>query len=56
MGEEGVCLHADCDAETVVAAVCDTGQIKHYCDDHGYSRRAGFSLVKEWVDLEGDNE
>jgi len=51
VGVSGECLHARCDADADVAAVCDTGQIKHYCNDHGHSRRAGHALVERWVEL-----
>jgi hypothetical protein len=51
IGEAGECLHARCDARADVAAVCDTGQTKHYCDEHGHGRRAGHSRVEEWVEL-----
>lgn len=51
VGESGQCLHARCDSDADVAAICDTGQIKHYCDEHGHGRRAGHALVEEWMDL-----
>jgi len=51
VGVSGECLHAGCSADADVAAVCDTGQIKHYCNDHGHSRRAGHALVEQWVEL-----
>lgn len=51
VGTSGECLHVDCDDDADVAAKCDTGQIKHYCDDHGQGRRAGHSYVEEWVEL-----
>ncbi len=51
MGESGKCLHVDCDADADVAAICDTGQIKHYCDEHGHGRMAGISRAEEWVEL-----
>lgn len=51
VGDSGVCLHVDCGDDADVAAACDTGQIKHYCDEHGGGRRAGHARVEEWVDL-----
>lgn len=47
VGEAGKCLHANCDAIADVAVKCDTGQIKHYCDDHHDGRRAGHARVDE---------
>lgn len=47
VGESGKCLHADCDGHADVAVKCDTGQIKHYCDEHNDGRRAGHALIVE---------
>jgi hypothetical protein len=54
VGTSGECLHANCDRDADVAAVCDTGQIKHYCDGHGHGRRAGNALAEEWIRLSDD--
>lgn len=43
------CRHARCDAGATKKAVCDTGQEKHYCDDHAGGRKAGHATVEEWV-------
>jgi len=51
VGTSGKCLHVRCEADADVAAICDTGQVKHYCDDHGHERRAGHAIVEEWVEL-----
>lgn len=51
VGASGECLHARCDDGADMAAVCDTGQIKHYCDNHAGGRKAGSSTVEEWVEL-----
>lgn len=51
VGEMRECLNAGCDDSAAVAAVCDTGQVKHYCNKHGYGRRAGHALVEEWQGL-----
>lgn len=45
VGESGKCLHVNCDEFADVAVKCDTGQIKHYCDDHHDGRRAGNALI-----------
>lgn len=47
VGESGKCLHANCVDHADVAVKCDTGQIKHYCDDHHDGRRAGHALIVE---------
>lgn len=51
VGTAGECLHARCDDDAEMAAVCDTGQVKHYCDDHAGGREAGHATVEEWVEL-----
>lgn len=51
IGSSGTCLDVNCGTDATVAAICDTGQIKHYCDAHGHTRRAGNALVEEWVSL-----
>lgn len=47
VGTSGKCLHVDCDKGADVAVKCDTGQIKHYCDEHHGGRRAGHALIVE---------
>lgn len=51
VGDPGECLNAGCEAGADLAAVCDTGQVKHYCGEHGGGRRAGHAWVEEWVEL-----
>jgi len=48
VGKSGECLHADCGDDAKLAAICDTGQIKHYCVEHGGGRRAGHARVEKW--------
>jgi len=51
VGEAGECFNSSCGKPANVAAICDTGQIKHYCDEHGHGRKAGIATVEEWVEL-----
>lgn len=48
IGEDGVCSVADCDEDAQIAAVCDTGQVKHYCCGCGGGKRAGTARVEKW--------
>lgn len=56
VGEAGKCLHAKCDVDADVAVKCDTGQIKHYCDEHHDGRRAGHARVVESKRLRSDED
>lgn len=51
IAEDGECSHVRCDEVAEVAAVCDTGQVIHYCPEHGGGRSAGHALVEEWREL-----
>lgn len=51
VGESGKCIVHGCDADAEMAAVCDTGQIKHYCEDDAGGRYAGAAGVEEWREL-----
>lgn len=53
VGESGKCLHENCDDHANVAVKCDTGQIKHYCNDHHDGRRAGHALIVKEKRLTG---
>jgi len=49
--DDSECRHVDCSETPDMAAECDTGQTKYYCEEHGGSRRAGHALVEEWREL-----
>ena len=51
VGTSSECLNVDCERGADVAAICDTGQVKHYCDSHGHGPRAGIARAEEWVEL-----
>lgn len=42
------CQNASCEKNATKVAHCDTGQTKHYCDDHAGGRKAGIATVNEW--------
>jgi len=49
--DDSECRHVDCSETPDMAAECDTGQTKYYCEEHAGGRRAGHALVEEWRGL-----
>lgn len=49
--DDSECRHSGCEETPDMAAECDTGQTKYYCEEHAGGRRAGHAYVEEWREL-----
>lgn len=49
--DDSECRNANCSESPDMAAECDTGQTKYYCEDHAGGRRAGNARVENWREI-----